>query len=83
MWLQSDLKEHVKGDYEFRNKRNGNHIIIKMADYSAMKSCLEKNNLYYFTSSYFEKPIKAVIHHFHHTWGWKKFQLALRIYASK
>jgi hypothetical protein len=35
-----------------------------MADYSAMKSYLEKNNLHYFTfSPNFEKPIKTVIHH--------------------
>jgi hypothetical protein len=25
--LQCDLKEHVKGEYEFRNTRNGTHII--------------------------------------------------------
>jgi hypothetical protein len=37
-----------------------------MADYSAMKSYLEKNNLQYFTfSPNSEKPIKAVIHHLH------------------
>jgi hypothetical protein len=36
--LQRDLKEHVKGEYEFRNTRNGTCIIKKMADYSAMKS---------------------------------------------
>jgi hypothetical protein len=35
-----------------------------MADYSAMKSYLEKNNLQYFTfSPNSEKPIKAVIRH--------------------
>jgi hypothetical protein len=35
-----------------------------MADYSAMISHLEKNNLQYFTfSPYYEKPIKAVIRH--------------------
>jgi hypothetical protein len=33
-----------------------------MADYSAMKSYLEKNNLYYFTfSPNSEKPIKASV----------------------
>jgi hypothetical protein len=32
-----------------------------MADYSAMKSCLKKNNLQYFTfPPHPEKPIKAV-----------------------
>jgi hypothetical protein len=35
-----------------------------MADYSAMKSYLENNNLHYFTfSSSSEKPMKAVIRH--------------------
>jgi hypothetical protein len=43
--LQSDSKEHVKGEHEFRNTRNGTRIIKKMADYLAMKSYLEKNNL--------------------------------------
>jgi hypothetical protein len=27
--LQSDLKEHVKGEYEFRNTRQGTRIIEK------------------------------------------------------
>jgi hypothetical protein len=41
--LQSDLEDHIKGEYEFRNTRNGTRIITKeMADYSAMKSYLEK-----------------------------------------
>jgi hypothetical protein len=48
--LHSDLKEHVKGEYELK----------EMADYSAMKSYLEKNNLLYFNfSPNSEKPIKA------------------------
>jgi hypothetical protein len=65
--LQSDVKDHVKGEYEFRNIRNGTRIISKeMADYSAMKSYLEGNNLHYFTFSLnSEKPIKVVvIHHY-------------------
>jgi hypothetical protein len=59
------LKKHVKGEYEFRNARNGTSILTKeMADYSAMKSYLEKNNLQYFTfSPNSEEPIKAVIRH--------------------
>jgi DNA replicative helicase MCM subunit Mcm2 (Cdc46/Mcm family) len=63
--LQSDLKEHAKGEYEFRNTRSGTRIITKeMADYLAMKSYLEKHNLQYFTfSPNSEKPIKAVIRH--------------------
>jgi hypothetical protein len=63
--LQSDLKDHVKGEYEFRNTRNGTCIITKeMVDYSAMKSYLEKDNLHFFTfSPNSKKPIKAVICH--------------------
>jgi hypothetical protein len=50
--LQSDLKEHVKGEYEFRNTRNGTLIITtEMADNSATKSFLEKKKLHYFTFS--------------------------------
>jgi hypothetical protein len=48
--LQSDLKEHVKGEYEFQNTRNGTCITEEMADYSAMKCYPEKNN-HYFTFS--------------------------------
>jgi hypothetical protein len=60
--LESDLKEYVNAEYEYRNTRNGTRIIIKeMADYSAMKLYLEKHNLHYFTfSPNFEKSIKAV-----------------------
>jgi hypothetical protein len=63
--LQSILKDHVKGEYNFRNTGNGTHIITKeMVYYSAMKSYLEKNNVHYFTfSPNSEKPIKAVICH--------------------
>jgi hypothetical protein len=57
--FQSDLKEHVKREYEFRYTRYGTRIITKgMADYSAMKSYLEKYNLHYFTfSSNSERPL--------------------------
>jgi hypothetical protein len=57
--LETNLKENVKGEYEFRNAKCGANIIIKgMADYSA-KSYLEKNNLHYFTfPPNFRKPIK-------------------------
>jgi hypothetical protein len=63
--IQSDLKDHVKGEYEFRNTRNGTRIITKeVADSSVMKPYLEENNLQYFISSpNSEKPIKAVTHH--------------------
>jgi hypothetical protein len=63
--LQSDLKEHIKGEYEFKNSQYGTRIIIKeMAEYSAIKSYLEKNNLHYFTfPPNSKKPIKAIIRH--------------------
>jgi hypothetical protein len=78
--VQGDLKEHVKGEYDFRNTR----IIIKeMADFSAIKSCQEKNNLQYFIfSPNSEKPIKAVIRHLPQTRQQKIFPTALRAYAS-
>jgi hypothetical protein len=61
--IQSDIKKHVKGEYEIQNTRNETRIIIKeMMDYSAMKSYLEKNNLHYFIfSPNSERPIKVVI----------------------
>jgi hypothetical protein len=61
--LQSDLKDHVKGPYVFRNTQNGTHIVTKeMADDSAMKSYLKTNNLHYSTfSPNCEEPVKAVI----------------------
>jgi hypothetical protein len=63
--LQTNLKEHAKGEYEFRNTRTGTRIIKKeMPDYSGMKFYLKKNNLHCFIfSPNSEKPIKAVIHH--------------------
>jgi hypothetical protein len=61
--LQTDLKDHVKGEYEFRNTRSRTRIIAKeMVDYSAMKPYLEQNDLRYFTiSPNSEIPIKAAI----------------------
>jgi hypothetical protein len=65
--IQSDLliKEHVKGEHEFRNTPSVTSIIIKeMADYSAINSYLEKNILQYFTfTPNSENSIKAVIRH--------------------
>jgi hypothetical protein len=56
--IQRDLKEHVKGEYEFRNTWCGTHIITKeMADSTAINYCLEKNNLHYFTSSQILKSL--------------------------
>jgi hypothetical protein len=55
--------KHIKEECEFQNTEKGTHIIIKeMADYSTMKSHLNKNNLHYFIfSPNSKKPIKAVI----------------------
>jgi hypothetical protein len=82
--LQSDLEEHVKGKYQFRNIRNGTRIMKKgMADCSAMKFHLEKNNLPYYTfCPHSEKPMKAVIRHLPPDTPVKIFPTALRTYAS-
>jgi hypothetical protein len=63
--FQSDLKEYVKGQYEFRITGNGTRMKTReMMDYLAMKSYLEKYNLQYFTfSPNYGKPMKAVIRH--------------------
>jgi hypothetical protein len=61
--LQKQLKKLVKGDFEFRNTRNGTRVITKsMADFEAVKSHLSSN---YLSSSFLksQKPIKAVIPH--------------------
>jgi hypothetical protein len=49
----------------FETQRNGTRFITKqVADYSFIKSYLEKNSLhYYFFSPNYEKPIKEVILH--------------------
>jgi hypothetical protein len=65
MKLQRQIRDIVKGNFEFRNTRSGTRIVTKeMEDFSAIKKHLESKNLSYFT--YFpksEKPIKAVIYH--------------------
>jgi hypothetical protein len=55
--LQSDLKDNIKGEYKFWNARNGTCIMKEMADHSAMKSYLGKNNLHYF--AFFPRYQKA------------------------
>jgi hypothetical protein len=56
--LHSDLKDNVEGEYEFRNTRKRTHIITKeMADYSAMKSFLEKKSLHYLPSPQVPKSL--------------------------
>jgi hypothetical protein len=61
--LESDLK-NTSEESSSSEKQKWNSYHKKMADYSAMKSYLEKNNLQYFIfSPNSEKPIKAIIHH--------------------
>jgi hypothetical protein len=63
--LQKQLKNVVKGDFEFRSTRNGTRVVTKdMADFEAVKSHFTNHNLSYY--SFFpksQKPIKAVIRH--------------------
>jgi hypothetical protein len=63
--LQSDLNDHVKREYEFRNAWNGTRISTKeITKYSYIKPYLKKNSFHYFIlSPNSEKPIKAIIHH--------------------
>jgi hypothetical protein len=63
--LQKQLKNVVKEDFEFRNTRHGTRVITRdMADFLAIKSHFEGNNLSFFTFyPKSEKPIKAVICH--------------------
>jgi hypothetical protein len=55
----------VKEDFEFRNTRGGTRVITRdIADFLAVKSHFEGNNLSFYT--FFpksEKPLKAVIRH--------------------
>jgi hypothetical protein len=63
--LQRQIRDVVRGNFEFRNTRSGTRIVSKeMEDFSTIKKHLESTNLSYFT--YFpksEKPIKTVIRH--------------------
>jgi hypothetical protein len=63
--LQRQIKRFVTGSFEFRSIRGGTRIVTKeMADFSAIKTYLEKSKLSYFTfPPESEKPIKAVIRH--------------------
>jgi hypothetical protein len=63
--LQKRLKNVAKEDFEFRNTRSGTRVITRsMADFLAVKSRFEGNNLSFFTFYHkSEKPIKAVIRH--------------------
>jgi hypothetical protein len=61
--LQRNVRDIVKGDFEFRNKRSGTRIITKnMEDFSAVRKYLEGKNLLHFTFFHkSENPIKGVI----------------------
>jgi hypothetical protein len=63
--LQRQLKNVAKGDFEFRNTKNGTRVITKsITDVEAVKSYFSIQNLSYF--SIFPKaqnPIKAVLRH--------------------
>jgi hypothetical protein len=62
--LQKQLK-NITENFEFRNTRNGTRVITRsMADFNAVRTHFDKNNLSYFT--FFPKsdrPVKAVIRH--------------------
>jgi hypothetical protein len=63
--LQKQLKELVKGNFEFRNTKNGSRIVTKeMADLSAIISYFDDQKMSYFIFYLkSQKPIKAVIRH--------------------
>jgi hypothetical protein len=65
MHLQKELKGLVKGNFEFRNTRNGTRVVTReMADYSAIRAYYDGRKLNYYTfHPKSEKPIKAVIRH--------------------
>jgi hypothetical protein len=66
--ILTSLKSVVKENFEFRNTRNGTRAIMSgMANFQAVKSHLQYNNLAYYTFyPKSEKPIKAVIRHLPH-----------------
>jgi hypothetical protein len=61
--LQKNIKDIVKGSFEFRNTKNGNRVLTKeMADFSAIKSFfLSKKFSFYTFFPKSQKPIKAFI----------------------
>jgi hypothetical protein len=63
--LQKQLKNVVKEDFQFRNTRSGTRVLtIGMADFLAIKSHFEGNNLSFCTFyTKTEKLIKAMIRH--------------------
>jgi hypothetical protein len=63
MQLHGQLKDLLNGISLFRSARNGTRDVTKgMADFSAIRSHFESNNLKYFLFySNSQKPLKAVI----------------------
>jgi hypothetical protein len=63
--LQRQLKNVAKGDFEFRNTKNGTRVITKsMTDFETVKSFFSTQNLSYYT--FFpksQKTIKTVLRH--------------------
>jgi hypothetical protein len=61
--LQKKIRGLVNGNFDFRNTRSGTRVVTKdMADYSAIKSFLEKENLHFFIFHPKSlKPFKVVI----------------------
>jgi hypothetical protein len=48
--LQRQLKGILRGRFKFHNTRNGTRVVtVEMADFSAIRSHFESNNLPYFT----------------------------------
>jgi hypothetical protein len=62
MQLEKHLKSALKSNFEFRNTRNSTRVVTKeVADFAAIHSHFESNNLPYFTFyPKSQKPIKAV-----------------------
>jgi hypothetical protein len=57
--LQKKIRGLVKGNFEFRNTRSGTRVVTKdMADFSTIKSFLQKENLHFFT--FHPKSLKAI-----------------------
>jgi hypothetical protein len=63
--LQRQMKNVAKGDFEFRNTKNGTRVMTKsMTNFETVKSFFSTQNLSYY--SFFpksQKPIKEVLRH--------------------
>jgi hypothetical protein len=63
--LQKEIKDLIKGNFEFRSTCNGTRVATRdMADYYSIGTHFDKNKLSYFTfHPKGNNPIKAVIRH--------------------